>query len=99
MIRLFAAALLAATPLHAADILYSDATLIDGTARPHTDILVRDERIAAVGPIGSVKADGARVVRLSGRFVIPGLIDSHEHMATPPDRPRPRSCGATSMAA
>ena len=30
--------------------------------------------------------DGAEVVDLAGRFVIPGLIDSHQHLATPPDR-------------
>src|SRR5690606_7410632 len=30
----------------------------------------------------------ARRVDLSGRFVIPGLIDSHVHLATPPNRKR-----------
>lgn len=88
MIRFLAVALLATVPVQAADTLYSDATLIDGTARPHTDILVRDERIVAVGPRGTLKADGARAVDLAGRFVIPGLIDSHVHLATPPDRPK-----------
>lgn len=71
------------------DVLYSDVTLIDGTGAPpraHADILVRGDRIAAVGPHGSVKADGARIVDLAGRYVIPGLIDSHVHLATPPDR-------------
>ena len=29
---------------------------------------------------------GARVVDLSGKFLLPGLIDSHEHLATPPNR-------------
>lgn len=82
---LFAAALLFAGPAQA-DTLYTDATLIEGAPRPHTDILVKDERIVAVGPRGSLKAEGARTVDLSGRFVIPGLIDSHVHLATPPDR-------------
>jgi hypothetical protein len=42
------------------ETLYSDATLIDGTgaaARPHQDLLVRGERIAAVGPHGSLAAE------------------------------------------
>ena len=84
---------LPATASAAADpqgVLYSDVTLIDGTGappRPQTDVLVRGDRIAAVGPHGSVKAEGARAVDLAGRYVIPGLIDSHVHLATPPDRP------------
>lgn len=86
MIHFLAAALLLAAPARAADTLYADATLIDGGTRPHTDILVRDERIVGVGPRGSLQAGDARVVDLSGRFVIPGLVDSHVHLATPPDR-------------
>lgn len=45
------------------------------------DILVRDNRITAVGPSGSldVPAD-ARVVDLSGKTVIPGFVDTHAHM-------------------
>lgn len=88
MIRFLVAAILVTTPALAADTLYTDATLIDGAPRPHTDILVRDERIVAVGPRGSLSADGARMVDLSGKFVIPGMIDSHVHLATPPDRPK-----------
>ena len=72
-------------------VLYSGATLIDGTgapARAGQDILVSGERIVAVGPHGSLadQAAGARTVSLAGRYVIPGLIDSHVHLATPPDR-------------
>ena len=77
-----------AAPAHAERTLYSDATVIDGTgspARPHTDILVDSDRIVAVGPHGTL-GDGAKRVDLAGRFVIPGIIDSHVHLATPPDR-------------
>lgn len=74
-------------------VLYSDATLIDGTgapARAGQDILVSGERIVAVGAHGSLAAQaaGARQVSLAGRYVIPGLIDSHVHLATPPNRDR-----------
>lgn len=90
--RALLAALAFAVPASAAttaDTLYSDVTLIDGTgapARAHVDILVRGDRIARVGPHGSVEAKDASTVDLAGRYVIPGLIDSHVHMATPPDR-------------
>ena len=47
-------------------------------------MLVRDGRIAAVGPAAAVRAaaaPGARVVRLDGATVVPGLIDAHCHVA------------------
>jgi len=43
-------------------------------------MLVRDGRIAAIGPADAVRAaaePGAAVVRLDGATVIPGLIDAH----------------------
>ncbi|WP_420138313.1 amidohydrolase family protein [Sphingomonas sp.] len=71
------------------DTLYSDATIIDGTGsppKPHQDILVNGERIVAIGAHGSIARGGnARQVDVSQRFIIPGLIDSHVHLETPPD--------------
>ncbi|MGH8277042.1 MAG: amidohydrolase family protein, partial [Steroidobacteraceae bacterium] len=65
--------------------------MIDGTgapARPGMAILTRGERIEAIGPTLTLKTPaGARVTDVSGLFVLPGLINSHEHLATPPDRP------------
>jgi imidazolonepropionase-like amidohydrolase len=71
--------------------LYRNATLIDGTGGPvqlHMDVLVRGQRIAAVFADGKSRPDisGARIVDLSGHFLMPGLIDSHVHLATPPNR-------------
>jgi imidazolonepropionase-like amidohydrolase len=73
--------------------VYWGATLIDGTGgepRPATTIVVDGATIRSVGPDTDLSAadlpDGASVVDLTGRFVIPGLIDSHQHIATPPDR-------------
>jgi hypothetical protein len=46
-------------------------------------MLVRDGRIAVVGPAAAVRAaaqPGAAVVRLDGATVIPGLIDAHCHV-------------------
>jgi imidazolonepropionase-like amidohydrolase len=50
-----------------------------------TSIVVRGQRIAAVVPDQDAPA-GAEHIDLSGRHVIPGLIDTHQHLATPPDR-------------
>ncbi len=74
--------------------LYTGVTLIDGTgAAPvaDQDILVRGERIVAVGPHGTIAASrdpDVHAIDLHGSYVIPGLIDSHVHLATPPDAKR-----------
>ena len=45
------------------------------------DVLVRDNRIAAVGETGSLDVPSdARVVDVSGKTIIPGLVDTHAHM-------------------
>ena len=43
-------------------------------------ILIEGDRIAAVGPAGSVEIPrGARLVEANGRTIIPGLVDAHAH--------------------
>lgn len=53
------------------------------------DVLIAGERIKAVyqenDPAPPLTKD-ARVVNLTGRYLMPGLIDSHVHLATPPNR-------------
>jgi imidazolonepropionase-like amidohydrolase len=54
----------------------------DGSAPiENATIVVRDTRIEAVGPAGSVQVpEGAGRVDLSGKTVIPGIIDAHVHL-------------------
>ena len=62
------------------------ARLLDGlTDRVRTGqaVLVRGERIAAVGPVDSITAaagPGARVIDLGDATLMPGLIDAHTHV-------------------
>ena len=50
------------------------------------DIVVTDNRIAAVGPKGKVSVPaGAKVVDVTGKTIIPGLVDVHAHMWPPRD--------------
>jgi imidazolonepropionase-like amidohydrolase len=78
------------TALAAPATVYRNARLIDGTgaaARGGMDIIVEGERIVAIAPdAGFTMPTGASVVDLSGKTVMPGLIDSHVHLATPPNR-------------
>jgi hypothetical protein len=66
-------------------LVLSGGTLIDGTGtRPlqGSVVLIRGNRIEAVGPRSQVKIPpGARVLDTSNQFVMPGLIDSHFHAA------------------
>jgi imidazolonepropionase-like amidohydrolase len=66
-------------------ILITGGTVIDGTgadARPGESVLVRDGRIAAVGPTADALADpDATRIDATGRTVMPGLIDAHTHLS------------------
>jgi imidazolonepropionase-like amidohydrolase len=87
-LALAASAAHAAQPAAEAVTLYTGASLIDGTGapmKPDMAILVRGQTIAAIGPASSLKPpEGAAVVDMKGRYVVPGLINVHEHMNTPP---------------
>ena len=66
------------------ELLVEDATFVTMAepAGPAEAMLVRDGRIAAIGPAEQVRAAAGRpqVVRLDGATVIPGLIDAHCHV-------------------
>ena len=72
-------------------VVYRGATLIDGTGeRPRRDmaVITVGDRIDAVLPARRLTPEqlaGARIVDLAGRWLLPGLIESHQHMATPPE--------------
>ena len=47
---------------------------------PRGDIVVRDNRIVAVGPTGSVAIPlGSELRDMSGKTILPGLVDIHAH--------------------
>ena len=59
-------------------------TVLDGTgaeARTDQTVVIRDGRIAAVGPAGEVEVPaGAEVHELPGHTVIPGMVGMHDHL-------------------
>ncbi|MFJ6086824.1 amidohydrolase family protein [Streptomyces sp. NPDC092369] len=78
-----------APPAAGTVVVYRGATVIDGTggpARTATSIVTDGATIRAVVPDAEIADTTATVVDITGRFVVPGLIDSHQHIATPPDR-------------
>lgn len=72
-------------PLPRTDTLIRGGTLLDGLGGrlENASILLRDGRIAAIGP--EVQAPpGAVVVDARGRWITPGLIDAHTHLGNFP---------------
>ena len=60
------------------------ARVYDGTGRPpiaNAVLLVRDGRVQTVGPLGrvTIPPDAARIT-LTGKTVIPGLVNAHGHV-------------------
>jgi imidazolonepropionase-like amidohydrolase len=80
-VGLLGAASLAAQPRL---LVLDGATLIDGTGRPPITaavVIVEGDRIKAVGTRGQLAApSGAEVIRLDGRTILPGLVDTHVHL-------------------
>ena len=72
----------------------SHATLIDGTGAPaqrDVTIVIENGRIRDIGPSAAVAAPAnAAVVDLSGKFVVPGIINGHGHVGPPPRDPQLR---------
>ncbi|MEP2987449.1 MAG: amidohydrolase family protein [Parasphingorhabdus sp.] len=72
--------------------IYRNLVLIDGTessARSGMAILVSDDRIAAIVSVTDLTQqmlDGATIHDMGGQYALPGLIDSHVHLATLPHR-------------
>lgn len=85
MPRMIAAlGLLAASSAIAQPLALTDARIVDGTGSAPTEgqtILVEDGVIAAIfADGGQALPDGAKVIDLGGRSVLPGLIDGHVHL-------------------
>ena len=55
-------------------------TVTRGTIQNGT-VVIRDGKIAAVGGAGTSIPAGAEIVEAKGRFVTPGIIDAHSHVA------------------
>lgn len=51
-----------------------------GPPREGWAVLVKDGKIAAVGPSATIDAAGAEIVDLPGATLIPGLMDLHSHL-------------------
>lgn len=63
------------------NVFIQNGTVITGTGKtlPGTSLLIREGQIAAIGK--KLKPDpGMRVIDATGRYVMPGIIDTHSHI-------------------
>ena len=82
-----AASLLTITPAIAKDVVIHAGTLIDGastTPKRQVSIIIHDDRITGVQS-GFVTPAGAEVIDLSTKTVLPGFIDTHDHISMDAD--------------
>jgi imidazolonepropionase-like amidohydrolase len=73
-------------------VVFRNATLFDGTGsslRADMDVVIEGERIRQIvrdADLDPGILQKAKIVDLRGRFLMPGMIDAHVHLATPPNR-------------
>ena len=85
LIVLVALALLFAARAPAQITALTHATVIDGTGaapQPDMSIVMENGRIRELGPSSKITLPaGAGVIDVSGKFVVPGIINAHGHVA------------------
>jgi imidazolonepropionase-like amidohydrolase len=81
----FAATLLFAFPVGAQVTVLTHATVIDGSgagAQSDVTIVMENGRIREMGPAAKIAIPlGATVLDLTGKFIVPGIINAHGHVA------------------
>lgn len=89
----------AASPAAAERVRITGANVINvetGDVSNRTDIIVEDDRIAAVGPRGEIaRQDVDRTINLRGAYLLPGLSDSHVHLTSRADQHGYRALAVT----
>ena len=85
---LFMMAAILSLPAAAASIALTGVNLIDVeglTVKSNQTVLLQDDRIAAIQPASKAIPKHYTKVDLTGKYVLPGLIDAHVHHATEPE--------------
>jgi imidazolonepropionase-like amidohydrolase len=68
-------------PLPSADVLFQNATILDGIGHrlEHASLLLQNGKITGVG--GHIAAPASvKIVDAQGKFITPGLVDVHSHL-------------------
>jgi hypothetical protein len=74
------------------ELLLNHVSVIDMAGQPiqrDMAVLIRGDRIASVERADGITVSGAQVMDLTGKFVLPGLVDMHNHLDTGASMPGP----------
>ena len=68
---------------HPYNLFIQAGSIVDGTGAKafYADILVRDGKIAYVGPVKASNVQATKTINATGKIVTPGFIDAHAHGA------------------
>src|SRR6478752_1734313 len=87
LLLLFLSVLASGAAAVAGDLLLVNATVIpspDQPALPHTAVLIREGRIAEIGPREQMKVPaGIESIDCRGKFITAGFWNCHVHLITP----------------
>ena len=66
-------------------MFFANARVFDGTGRAPFggEVLVKDNRIAAVGEADTLQRGDAEVVDCGGATLMPGMVEAHAHLSWP----------------
>ena len=80
------AALFAAPAMADTTVIHADGLIVDAASAPRgkSTVIVTDGRIAAIEDGWSAVPEGATMVHLEGKTLVPGLIDLHTHLTGDP---------------
>ena len=62
------------------DVVVSGGRIVTATDVVEADVVIKDGRIAAIGPASLLRGSADRVIDATGKYVLPGLIDCHLHI-------------------
>ena len=66
------------------DTIIHGGTLVTARETKRADVGIRGERIVAIGgQLPKAQTSGAKIIDAAGRYVIPGGVDAHVHLALP----------------
>lgn len=66
------------------DTIITGGTVVTATGQRKADVAIKGQRIAAVGRgLANGKSNGAAIIDATGKYVIPGGVDVHVHLALP----------------
>ena len=74
------------------ETVLNHVSVIDMTGRtvqPDMAVLIRGDRIATIERAAGFTRPGARVIDLTGKFLMPGLVDMHNHLERGESMPGP----------